>query len=737
MKKFIIRHIINTALLICLASNNHVSGQGIEFISSTLHRNPYCSVGKVGEYVYCGGPYGLHIFDISDPSAPVLLKICDFRAIRQMYVDGNYAYLLGRRYVYDPGFRVLDTSDPLDPQIIGSLFYIFDYEYNTYYDNAIYTSFDTFDTLGSGYSQIRVIDVSDPYNPAVSDTINLPYLTSGMWAADGYLHLTSTEFDFWVNTWSIYSISDPAHPNHLLTLNFETDMIWGITTYGNYAYLNQYPGVNIYDISNPNGPDFVRSDESQDFDNIMAVAENFAYERQSGHIIKILDMTDPVYPEQIGYVYLENGYGRFYYSGDTCFTATGAFYGDSPSNFTIVDFSDLYNPVVLGEHWTPGISYDVQLSGDYAYIANASSGLTVVDISDPEEPVVLNSFEPEGIIDIFIRGNRAYILAERSYFGIFDISNQSQPTLLGHYRDVLGYVDNVFVDGDYAYVTKTPHNDPHSSFISIMDISDPTTPAPAYSIENLYYPLYVVVVDDYAYIVGYENLYIYDISNLDSITFVSSYVYRNHVRQIAVEPPYAYMASTPKAIEIIDISDPANPYFVAEYDSLDVYDITLIDNFAFLKGFHGIYQMDISNPEDPVLISSYANSYGWRSAEVFVRGEYIYDPAYQKFQILKLTETGIEEVRVVDLPERLSLLQNYPNPFNSSTTICYSLPEQSDVRIEIYNILGQKITTLFDGHKQAGYHTVTWHADHYPSGIYFARLEAGHRSESIKIVLLK
>ncbi len=92
---------------------------------------------------------------------------------------------------------------------------------------------------------------------------------------------------------------------------------------------------------------------------------------------------------------------------------------------------------------------------------------------------------------------------------------------------------------------------------------------------------------------------------------------------------------------------------------------------------------------------------------------------------------------VVDLPHQFTFLQNYPNPFNPSTTIRYALPEQSDVRIEIYNILGQRVAEIFSGNLSAGYHTVTWQADDYPSGVYFARLEAGTRSESVKMVLLK
>jgi len=51
--------------------------------------------------------------------------------------------------------------------------------------------------------------------------------------------------------------------------------------------------------------------------------------------------------------------------------------------------------------------------------------------------------------------------------------------------------------------------------------------------------------------------------------------------------------------------------------------------------------------------------------------------------------------------------------------------------------LGQKLTTLFDGAQQAGEHNITWDAFDYPSGVYFARLQSGDRTENIKMVLLK
>lgn len=91
----------------------------------------------------------------------------------------------------------------------------------------------------------------------------------------------------------------------------------------------------------------------------------------------------------------------------------------------------------------------------------------------------------------------------------------------------------------------------------------------------------------------------------------------------------------------------------------------------------------------------------------------------------------------VETPGQIALIQNYPNPFNAATNINYELPYRTEVRIDIYNIVGQKTATLFTGIQQAGNHVVTWHADDIPSGVYFARLEAGQRSESIKMVLLR
>jgi PKD repeat protein len=90
-----------------------------------------------------------------------------------------------------------------------------------------------------------------------------------------------------------------------------------------------------------------------------------------------------------------------------------------------------------------------------------------------------------------------------------------------------------------------------------------------------------------------------------------------------------------------------------------------------------------------------------------------------------------------NLPQRFELAQNHPNPFNPKTSIRFSLPEGSNVRMDIFNIMGQKMATLVDNYMEAGFHTVEWDGSRAASGIYFYRIETDQLVDTRKMVLLK
>jgi hypothetical protein len=96
-----------------------------------------------------------------------------------------------------------------------------------------------------------------------------------------------------------------------------------------------------------------------------------------------------------------------------------------------------------------------------------------------------------------------------------------------------------------------------------------------------------------------------------------------------------------------------------------------------------------------------------------------------------------EGKEVALLPREYSLGQNYPNPFAGKTSIKFSLPRSCDVELIVYNILGQKVTTLVSGTLAAGYHSITWDAAGVSAGTYFYELHAGDFISKKKTLMLK
>ena len=82
------------------------------------------------------------------------------------------------------------------------------------------------------------------------------------------------------------------------------------------------------------------------------------------------------------------------------------------------------------------------------------------------------------------------------------------------------------------------------------------------------------------------------------------------------------------------------------------------------------------------------------------------------------------EIEIEILPKQYKLEQNYPNPFNPVTKIKYSLPLESEVKINIYNTLGEKVAEIINKIQPAGYYEMEWNANNYSSGVYIYRIEA-------------
>lgn len=104
---------------------------------------------------------------------------------------------------------------------------------------------------------------------------------------------------------------------------------------------------------------------------------------------------------------------------------------------------------------------------------------------------------------------------------------------------------------------------------------------------------------------------------------------------------------------------------------------------------------------------------------------------------IELFSLGVEHNTETFPPRGFRLMQNYPNPFNPQTAVEFSIGRSLRTLVEVFDVQGERVTTLLNRHLVAGRHQVTWNARRHPSGIYFCRLNAGGAVKSIKMILLK
>jgi hypothetical protein len=112
-----------------------------------------------------------------------------------------------------------------------------------------------------------------------------------------------------------------------------------------------------------------------------------------------------------------------------------------------------------------------------------------------------------------------------------------------------------------------------------------------------------------------------------------------------------------------------------------------------------------------------------------------------KFNVYVSNSTGlptsVEEENNPTVVNNFELRQNFPNPFNPTTQIRFSLAEQSQVTLKVYNILGKEIATLVNDLKGAGTHEISFDGTGFSSGVYFYTLQTGKFTETRKMILMK
>ncbi len=269
----------------------------------------------------------------------------------------------------------------------------------------------------------------------------------------------------------------------------------------NYAYVAALEGgLLIIDISDPENPLIVGNFVHSEYD-IRSAFIGGSYAYLGGLNIHIIDISDPTDPTLLG-EYLAPGYGsEVQVVGDYAYVASSSSWDGF---FHIFDITYPFHPLIVESIYGLNAAKDVHIAGEFAYVADDDQGLIIIDISDSENPAIVGNAVYVNSNSVFVQGDYAYIGAggPGSPYGpvvIFDVSDPSQPTLIGSLI-TRNHVQDIFVQGQFAFVAK--------GFLEIVDVSEPSDPTLVLSYDTPYSAVGIHVSGNYIYVADIEQMVI-------------------------------------------------------------------------------------------------------------------------------------------------------------------------------------------------------------------------------------
>ena len=244
----------------------------------------------------------------------------------------------------------------------------------------------------------------------------------------------------------------------------------------------------------------------------------------------------------------------------------------------------------------PGYANNVDISGDYAFIAAGAAGLQVVDVADRVNPELVAELDTDGTaIDIRLVGNIAYIADGEAGLKVVDVTDPLQPQLLGQ-ADTAGVAQDLFVQLSYAYVANG------AAGIEIFDISESANPLPIATLENLDNVTGISVEQDLAVVTGGSALIAIDVSDPVSPMRLGS-INIGAVKDVVLENGYAHVAAYSQGYRVVDVTNPVLPRVTGGDSSIAPRDVALTRNFAFYAEqlFPNVVAfINIFDPENPL-----------------------------------------------------------------------------------------------------------------------------------------
>ncbi|MCP4546377.1 MAG: hypothetical protein GY835_07920 [bacterium] len=675
-----------------------------------------------GDDVACvGSMSGLTLFDISDPAAVITLAYYPIGDCR----EGDIAVKNGHVYCAANGIvAVVDITDPTEPVRLDDLhtatYRVWDVEIR---ENLAYVAHDVC---------LTIYDVTDPASPVqVGEHCSIDGFQSMALCGD-YAYLTEMMYIY------IVDISDPSAPfqvgeEYLEEINHDVH----VECAGGYLYVsgqaNDGHAIEVYDLTNPHSPARVGYTATQGTagDPLgFEIAGNYLYQAAGFNGMQVIDIGDPTSPTPV--VSAETGGIAW----DAAVAGEYALLALDGIGLGIISIGGAMAAPVMGVIDTPGLAGDVVLTGrsGHAFIADGEAGLQVADVTDPTAPVNIGGIDLIGFAHaVDVEGSLAAVAVGSSGCRLLDISTAETPLLLGEAVGAVTVYD-VALRGGYLYAVGDAGCD-------VFDVADPAAPVHVQTLPLGGIARGIDFAGDYACVAaGSAGLIILDIADPELVGIAAALDTNGDARDVVVDGDYAFLADGSAGLCVIDLTDPAAPALAAGFTTAG--SAERLDHgtgFLYVTGDAGLEVVDVSNPTGPIAVGQMA-----RGEAVTVHGGRVYLPDGANGLQIGWCQCGdATGIAVPALaPRGLRLATPFPNPFNPSVKLTFTLSDRQRLVAEIFDVRGRRVKRLADGVFNRGDGELTWdgrddRGHNLPSGLYFARLEAGGSVATRKLTLLK
>ena len=680
----------NDVTEICLIDDSHVlvavENLGVSIVDISDTENPYeislyeedetlMSMEVSGDYAYLSiWTVGIVILDISDLYNPVNTNILIDQHAPSLCAVGEYLYLVNN---YEE-FKIIDISDPLDPQILGGC--------HLPYDPCALAVEGDYAYISKDYGGLMIVDVSVAADPYVLSNIDFIGNSYGLAVQDDYVYVANGGCGF-----VVVDISDPAAP--FQACNIPISNVAGVIVTGDIGYLQAgYPHLQTIDISDPTRPVVIgECIPLGNMRDMILVGEEIisAYDYYG---MKVFDVSDPVDPSVVSSYKASWSIHSVEYYGGYAFVTVGN------GILHIMDVSDPFNMRLAKVIQDTIGFYHITIHGNYAYFKSDDESLLIMDISNPLEPIAVSTYASDGSIREFDDENQlAYLSDGWPGLEIVDISDITNPVQISAYSTGYRYIGDLTVNGNYLYAIASEYSDYCGDSLLVVNIEDISNPLFAGYFYAPNYSSQLEIYNGMLLLSANSGLYYYDITDPANPEYSSHFEMEYGPKKFEIQWEYMYyLSGSAGGIRTMDITDIMNPvetgyYITPDYPS------------EFARNGNNIYVAD------------------WDHFEI-----YDCDNA-----------VGIEPEGYGNIPSEYRILNPYPNPFNPTTTISFELPVSGNISLKIYDITGREVAALGTGHWALGEHSVVWNAEGLSSGVYFVRLTAGDFRQTQKLLLIK